>query len=82
MNSVSDKGQDRRQFICGREKCNKRRLSVLDIVDAAHARAKNGGFVEIRSRSNKAKGQRLHEALRLGCEYLLKIPKTKQQLVK
>ena len=72
--------EDRRQCVCGREKCNKRRLSVLDIVDADHAWAKNGGFVEIRSRSNQAKGQLLHEALRLCCEYHLKVPKTKQQL--
>ena len=66
--------EDRRQCICGREKCNKRRLSVLDVW------AKNGGFVEIRSRSDKAKCQLLHEALRLCCEYHLKVPKTKQQL--
>jgi hypothetical protein len=63
-------------------KCNTRRLSVLDIVDADHAWAKNGGFVEIRCRSKNAKGQLLHEALRLCCELHLKVSKTKQQLGK
>ena len=55
-------------------------MDVLAVVDTQHVWARNNGFAEIRNRSNKERGALIHEALRLACDYHLKIPQRKQGL--
>ena len=79
--SKRNPADDRRQCICGKPKCNERRLQILDLVDGNHAWAKNGGFIEIRfPTSKKIKVKLIHEALRRCCDHHLNVPQHERRL--